>query len=178
MANRQSLKDLQERLARRLSQARSESATTSWLAVEAGGARYLMPLVQSGEIFSLPTVQEVPYTKDWYLGVASLRGGLQGVIDLAALLNRGEGALAPVSERVGSESRLVSLHAALGFNAVLLIDRLMGLRNPSMFTAMTERPDDAPACMGPRLVDVQGQTWQVLDLQALTAEPDFLVIAA
>lgn len=178
MANRQSLKELQERLARRLSAARSEVATASWLAVEAGGQRYLLPLVQSGEIFPWSTVQEVPYTKRWYVGVASLRGGLQGVIDLAALLHRAGPALAPVSERVSSDSRMVSLHAALGLNAVLLIDRLLGLRNPTMFTAVDDRLPDAPACFGHRLVDAQGQAWQELDLQTLSAEPEFMAIAA
>ncbi|WP_291009630.1 chemotaxis protein CheW [Hydrogenophaga sp.] len=178
MANRQSLKELQERLARRLTAARSEVATASWLAVEAGGQRYLMPLVQSGEIFPWSTVQEVPYTKPWYVGVASLRGGLQGVIDLGALLHRSGSALAPVSERVSSDSRMVSLHTALGINAVLLIDRLLGLRNPAMFTAVDDRLQDAPPCFGHRLVDAQGQTWQELDLQALSTEPEFMAIAA
>jgi twitching motility protein PilI len=178
MANRQSLKELQERLARRLSAARSEVATASWLAVEAGGQRYLMPLVQSGEIFPWTTVQEVPYTKPWYVGVASLRGGLQGVIDLGALLHRSGPVLAPVSERVSSDSRMVSLHTALGINAVLLIDRLLGLRNPAMFSAVDERLSDAPACFGHRLIDAQGQAWQELDLQALSNEPEFMAIAA
>lgn len=178
MANRQSLKELQERLARRLTAARSEMATASWLAVEAGGQRYLMPLVQSGEIFPWSAVQDVPYTKPWYVGVASLRGGLQGVIDLAGLLNRAGSALTPASQRVSSESRLVSLHAALGINAVLLIDRLLGLRNPAMFTSIAERTQGAPACFGHRLVDAQGQVWQELDLQTLSAEPEFMAIAA
>jgi twitching motility protein PilI len=178
MANRQSLKELQERLARRLTAARSEMATASWLAVEAGGQRYLVPLVQSGEIFPWSAVQEVPYTKPWYVGVASLRGGLQGVIDLAGLLNAGGSEVPPAVQRVGSESRLVSLHAALGINAVLLIDRLLGLRNPAMFTSIAERAQDAPACFGHRLVDGQGQVWQELDLQTLSAEPGFMAIAA
>ena len=85
MAQRQSLKDLQERLAQRLSAAKTEAATASWLAVEVVGQRFLLPLVQSGEIFSWTAVQPVPFTKAWYLGVASLRGGLHGVVDLAAL---------------------------------------------------------------------------------------------
>jgi twitching motility protein PilI len=178
MANRQALKDLQERLAQRLTAARSESATASWLAVEAGGQRYLLPLVQSGEIFSWMTVQVVPYTKPWYLGVASLRGGLQGVIDLARWLESPGGSLAPVAERLSSESRLVSLHAALGVNAVLLIDRLLGLRNPAMFTAVVDKPADAPPCFAHRLLDSQGQVWQEISLQALAAEPQFMAISA
>jgi len=178
MANRQALKELQERLAQRLAAARSEVAIASWLAVEAAGQRYLMPLVQSGEIFSWSAVQPVPYTKPWYLGVASLRGGLQGVIDLARLLERPGVALAAAGDRVSSESRLVSLHAALGVNAVLLIDRLLGLRNPAMFTAIAENPLDAPACFAHRLIDAQGQVWQELDLQVLAAEPEFMAIVA
>ena len=63
MANRQSLRDLQERLAQRLNAAKSEAATASWLAVEARGQRYLLPLVQAGEIFPWTAVQVVPYTK-------------------------------------------------------------------------------------------------------------------
>ena len=121
MAKRQSLRDLQERLAKRLTAARSEVATASWLAVEAGGQRYLMPLVQSGEIFPWAAIQLVPYTKPWFVGVANLRGGLNGVVDLARLVGANEDVLsmAAVEDRVTSDARLISFHAALGINAVL-----------------------------------------------------------
>lgn len=174
MANRQSLKDLQERLAQRLTAARTEAATASWLAVEAGGQRYLLPLVQSGEIFPWTAIQVVPYTKPWYVGVANLRGGLNGVVDLAALVAD----RAPSQDRVTSESRLVSLHGALGVNAVLWIDRLLGLRNPAMFTSVVERTADAPAYITRSLIDPQGESWQELDLQRLAGESEFLSIAA
>lgn len=174
MANRQSLKDLQERLAQRLTAARTEAATASWLAVEAGAMRYLLPLVQSGEIFPWTAIQAVPYTKPWYVGVANLRGGLNGVIDLAGLM----AGQAPSADRVTSESRLVSLHGALGVNAVLWIDRLLGLRNPSMFTAVAERPAQAPGYVTRVLIDAQGAAWQELDLQQLAGESEFLAIAA
>lgn len=179
MANRQSLKDLQVRLAERLSAAKTEGASASWLAVEAGGGRFLVPLVQSGEIFSWTTLQTVPYTKRWYAGVASLRGGLQGVIDLAALA----GCLPPagparVVDRVTSETRLLSLHAALGFNAVLWIDRLQGLRNPSMFVSAAERDPQSPGWFARRLTERDGRQWQELNLQALVQDAGFLAIAA
>ena len=177
MANRQSLKDLQERLAQRLLAAKTEAATASWLAVEAGGRRFLLPLVQSGEIFPWSAVQSVPYTKAWYLGVSSLRGGLHGVIDLARLV-AGDGGATSASERITSESRLVSFHQALGVNAVLLIDRLLGLRNPANFNTLAQVPEGAPAYFSRSLIDMQGQTWQELDLQGLATEPEFLAIAA
>lgn len=180
MAKRQSLRDLQERLAKRLSAARSEVATASWLAVEAGGQRYLLPLVQSGEIFPWATVQAVPYTKPWFVGVASLRGGLHGVVDLVRLVGQESGALplASLEERVTSEARLVSLHAALGINAVLWIDRLQGLRSPQGFSSLGEKPEGSPVYFARSLVDHQGVAWQELDLLELTAEPEFMAIAA
>lgn len=179
MAKRQSLKELQERLAQRLTAAKTEAVTATWLAVETSGRRYLLPLVQSGEIFPWSPLQRVPYTKPWYAGVASLRGGLHGVIDLARLVESSAAAPSiPNAERVTSESRLVSLHTALGVNAVIWIDRLLGLRNPSMFSAVGSNPEGAPSYFTRSLVDLRGQPWQELDLQALVAEPEFLAIAA
>jgi twitching motility protein PilI len=176
MAYRQSLRDLQERLAQRLTAAKSEAATASWLAVEAKNQRYLFPLVQSGEIFSWTPVQAVPFTKPWYAGVVSLRGGLYGVIDLGRLVHRAPTTTQP-AERITTDARLVSLHAALGVNAVLWIDRLQGLRNASMFQSMGVAPTGAPAFFTRCLVDHQGQSWQELDLQILAAQPEFLAIA-
>ena len=183
MAKRQSLRELQERLAQRLSVAKTEAVTAAWLAVESHGNRYLLPLVQSGEIFPWSAVQRVPYTKPWFVGVASLRGGLHGVIDLAALVESSSflpsGALSGVQgERITSESRLVSLHTALGVNAVIWIDRLLGLRSAAMFSGFGPKPEGAPAYFNRSLVDAQGQPWQELDLQVLVGEPEFLAIAA
>lgn len=178
MANRQSLKELQERLAQRLTAAKTEAAAASWLAVEAGGERFLVPLVQSGEIFPWTTVQSVPYTKPWYVGVASLRGGLHGVVDVLGLVGRPAAGAGSALERVTSETRLVSLHTALGVNAVLWIDRLLGLRHPVMFSAIASKPSDVPTFFARSLIDHQGQTWQELDLQALVTDPGFLAIAA
>ena len=92
----------------------------AWLAVESNGNRYLLPLVQSGEIFPWSAVQTVPYTKPWYMGVANLRGGLHGVIDLAGLLRQGSMVVPKAADRVTSDSRLVSLHAALGLKREVL----------------------------------------------------------
>src|SRR6218665_619292 len=76
MANREALRELQTRLASRLQAARDEATSvSSWLAAESAGSSYLLPLGQSGEIFPWVSVQTVPYTQSWFLGVANLRGG-------------------------------------------------------------------------------------------------------
>src|SRR4051812_22089636 len=127
MAKREALRELQARLATRLQAARTEGVQASWLAVESGGAKFLFPLSQSGEIFPFASTLNVPYTQSWFLGVANLRGGLYGVVDLASYV----GGHAPVqrSDAGRAESRLVAFNAAFDVNCALLIDRLAGLRD-------------------------------------------------
>lgn len=88
MANRQALKELQTRLAERLKLVKTQGIGPSWLAVEAGGKKYLFSLDQSGEFLSWAGIQPVSYTQAWFLGVVSLPGGLYGVVDLAGFVTR------------------------------------------------------------------------------------------
>ena len=173
---RQSLKDLQERLAVRLAAAKQMGTETSWLAVEAGGRRYLLPLVQAGEIFPMPVIQPVPYTQRWFCGVAALRGGLMGVVSLAGLL--GSDLLAAAVDSPKPDAKLVGLNAALGVNAVIQIDCLVGLRGPSMFVGVKPRGVGELSVFSQKLLDLQGDEWQELNLQALAEWPEFLSVVA
>src|SRR3990167_7174948 len=111
MANREALRELQIRLASRLQAARTVG--------------------HAGEIFTWTVVQHVPYTQKWFMGVANLRGGLTGVVDLAGLLGE-----SPVrTEQALSESSLLALNAVLEVNAALLVDRLAGLRSTDAFVS-------------------------------------------
>lgn len=172
---RQSLKALQERLASRLAAAQASGADAAWLAIEAHGQRYLLPLVQSGEIFPVPFVQRVPYTQPWFLGVAALRGGLMGVVDLGGLLTPDQAA--PALTAAG-DAKLVALHPALGVNAALWVDRLVGLRGVAAFSGAEPRPEGASPVLGQVLTDVRGERWQELNLQALAEWPAFLSVVA
>jgi twitching motility protein PilI len=176
MANREALRELQNRLASRLQAARTEGVQAAWLAVEAAGARYLFPLTQSGEIFPFASAQPVPYTQPWFLGVANLRGGLYGVVDLAAFV----GGRAPAirSDATRAESRLVALNATLEVNCALLIDRLAGLRNLEAFASSSEPPEGSPDYFGSGYTDATGVFWQEINLQALSQQPQFLSISA
>ena len=176
MANREALRDLQSRLASRLQAARTEGVQASWLAVESAGAKYLFPLAQSGEIFPFSSAQPVPYTQAWFLGVANLRGGLYGVVDLASFV--GGHAPAMRSDATRAESRLVALNAMLEVNCALLIDRLAGLRNLDAFSASSEPPQGSPDYFGSGYTDANGAYWQEINLQALSQQPQFLSISA
>lgn len=176
MANRQALRELQTRLAERLQIARTQGVAASWLAVEAGGKKYLFPLSQSGEIFPWVSTQPVPYTQAWFAGVANLRGGLFGVVDLASYVS---GQPPPLkSELARSDSRLVALNSALEVNCALLIDKLAGLRNQTAFSDFSEKSADAPEFFGNQYVDLNGASWQEINLQLLAQQADFLTIGA
>lgn len=176
MANREALRELQTRLASRLQAARSEGVSASWLAVIAGDENYLFPLVQSGEIFPLANIQVVPYSRQWFLGVVNLRGGLYGVVDLASFL--GDGAVRTRTEQALSESSVVTFNAALEINCALMVDGLAGLRKAEAFSSVVAPPVGSPVCFGNRFTDLNGAHWQEINLRSLAQTPEFLSISA
>lgn len=176
MANRDALRAFQSRLASRLQAARSSGVSAAWLAVEAGDAKYLFPLGHAGEIFPWTPPQPVPYTEPWFLGVANLRGGLYGVVELASF-TAGEAA-APAGGATRAGARLVALNELLEVNCALLIDRLIGLRGVEAFTASAAPAAEAPAWLGHAYIDATGEQWQEVNLQALSQQPRFLSIGA
>lgn len=176
MANRLAIRELQTRLAERLKIARTQGVAPSWLAVEASGQKYLFPMAQAGEIFSWVATQPVPYTQTWFLGVANLRGGLFGVVDLASYVSGQRANLK--TEFALKESRLIALNAALEVNCALLIDRLAGLRNQEAFSEFSEKAPGAPEYFGNQYMEQSGQWWQEINLQLLAQQAHFLTISA
>lgn len=180
MANREALRELHARLAERLQAARTQQQMASWLAVECHGHGLLFPLQQAGEIFPLATLLPVPHAKPWFVGVANLRGGLHGVVDLAAFL--GLGRTETAREGTRDPARLVALSPAGGLNCALLVERLAGLRNESQLKRESDAADEGqgpvrPAFAGARFRDAEGRAWQEILLSALADDPQFLAIA-
>ena len=175
MANREALRELQSRLAERLQRARTESRSASWLAVECAGQGLLVPLASAGEIFPVSALLPVPHTRSWFVGVANLRGGLHGVVDLAAFL----GLRAPLApDALREQSRLLALNPAIGAHCALLVDRLAGLRNPEQMQPESDDGAPRPSFAGPVWRDGEGRRWQEIDLVALARHEQFLGIAA
>jgi len=176
MANREALRELQARLASRLQTAKAEGLSISWLAVRAGGGNYLLPLAQSGEIFPLADIQAVPYARPWFLGVVNLRGGLYGVVDLAAFIGRDD--VVTRAEPSAAEASVVTLNVALEVNSALRVDGLAGLRHVEMFAGSEPPSASAPAYFGNRYRDAGGEFWQEINLQLLSQSSEFLGISA
>ena len=118
----------------------------------------------------------MPYARDWFRGVVNIRGGLFGVVDLAAFLALETSQ--PRQEPATPEPSVVTLNAALEVNAALQIDSLQGLRSADDFVSQSAAEAAAPAYFGARLVDAQGNAWQEIDLRLLSQTPQFLSISA
>lgn len=167
MAARASLKVFQEGLAARLQAA--GAAPRARLSFEAAGHLWMLPLEASGEVLPVPEIAGVPLTKDWFLGVANLRGVIYGVADFARWLGAAPTARAP-------ENRLLLVGQPLAINAALLVTRLAGLRNLA---------DLEPAEQGVQRVpwtraawrDREGRLWRELDAAGLLAHPEFMEVA-
>ncbi|OYT98169.1 MAG: chemotaxis protein CheW [Burkholderiales bacterium PBB1] len=172
MADKEALRALQNRLAQRLQDARSTVRGRAWLAVECGRRGFLFPLQEAGEIFSMSPVAAVSHAQAWFLGVANLRGQLHGVVDLACFLGVG------TSSEGRDQAMLVGFNTSLEMNAVLLVDRLAGLRGEDQLSA---EPVDSPAASVPSFVgsrwrDASGRIWQEINLARLVKHPAFLKI--
>ncbi|MCV2357515.1 MULTISPECIES: chemotaxis protein CheW [Roseateles] len=192
MSNKQALRELQQRLAQRMQDAREQKTeVANWLAVECAGYGLLLSLKQAAEIFTPVAIKPVPYAKPWLVGVANLRGGLFTVVDLAMFLGLRESSSVRSDMRADSaQTRLVSLSPELHINCALLVDRLVGLRSDEQLTVQTEtvegdpRPrfDETgrevsvkrPRFAGPHMVDGEGRSWQQLHLDALSRHEQFL----
>lgn len=173
MANKEALRELQNRLAERMKAVRTELPGVSWLAVECAGQGLLFPLRQAGEIFEAQGLLPVPHTRPWVMGVANLRGGLYTVVDLGAFL----GIRVARQGELPESLRLVAFNATLGLNCAMQVDRLEGLRHAA---DLQREPDDEvtrPTFAGGRWKDAAGRVWQELALSELAATGMFLEIA-
>jgi twitching motility protein PilI len=174
MANKEALRELQSRLAQRLQAARSQASAVLWLAVECGGRGFLLPLQDAGEIFAPSPIIPVAHAKAWFLGVANLRGGLHGIVDLAGFLGVDDGGRA--GDGAHERAQLVAFNAALEINCALLVDRLAGLRSADQLDSEPDTPQSRPSFVGGRFRDATGRLWQELRLSELAHHDAFLRI--
>ncbi len=166
------LREFQTQLVERM-QAAQRGAHTKFnqLGIVIGSARYLLDLRESGEIVSAGAFSPVPLTKEWYLGLANVRGNLTGVIDLP----RFQGL---ESTRFESSSRVVAFAQHLAFNNGLLVSQVLGLRSSEEMQELVR--DSADADFKPwlrkKFQDKDGQIWYELSLADLILDQDFLHI--
>jgi twitching motility protein PilI len=167
------LRDFQTQLMARMQAAQSGSqVTVSQLGVMIGRTRFLIDLREAGEIVTAGNMTKVPLTKDWYLGLANVRGNLTSVVDLS----RFDGNELTLRE---SSCRVVAFAASLAFNSGLLVSQVLGLRDSSRMERQLSVPEgDGGLLQKPWIVnqyrDVDGNLWFEISLSLLVQDQEFL----
>ena len=170
MARRTGLREFQISVAEKLRTAATRTAAASKLGFQVGSENWFVALHEVNEVIPVPSLVPVPRTQPWFRGVANVRGNLYSMVDFAAF--QGAEAIG-----AGMERRVVLISDRLVAGAGLLVSRMLGLRNPEQFTALS-RPAEAPAWVGGAYADAGGTRWLELDLPALVAEQRFLEVGA
>jgi twitching motility protein PilI len=138
-----------------------------------GQTRYLLNLRDAGEIVSVGHISPIPLTRDWYLGLLNLRGNLIGVIDIQNF--QGQQKI-----EMGPDCRVVAFSSSLGFNAGLLVSKVLGLRNVAEMSIQQDASDsqteNQSAWLRQSYVDNNNHIWYELSLAGLIQNGDFLHI--
>ncbi|MBB5018021.1 twitching motility protein PilI [Chitinivorax tropicus] len=171
MAKKISLREYQESVVAKLqSSLASSTAAASKLGLQIGNERWVVDLQDTSEVVAVTEIEPVPLTQSWFRGVTNVRGNLYSVIDLPAFFG-GEFSV------VTSSSRLLLVNPHFIASSALLVTRMLGLRGLQSMEAV-EVPPDSPPWLGGRLRDQDGIVWNVLNISALTTNPQFLQVAA
>jgi twitching motility protein PilI len=162
MSKRLNLREFQQNLIDRLQAKDMSVERVSTLGVQIAGRNWLVDMADIGEVLTLPPLTVVPFTKPWFRGVANVRGNLYGVADMATY-EHGGAASGDINNRV---LLVAERHA---FNAALLVDRVLGLRD-----ARRWRQSEVDGQI--EYHDEQGAPWHKLDVSGLLEQAEFLQI--
>ncbi len=170
-ARRTRMREFQTRLVDRMQAARGGSDTRAGqLGVLVGNRRCLIDLPQTGEIVSVGAITKVPLTQPWFLGLTNIRGNLISVVDFAQFL--GDPATA-----IDKQSRIIALAPSLGLNGGLLVSQVLGLRNLADMQPQLEQPDGTQEWQLQCYLDADQGSWQLIDLDAIARNQQFLHVA-
>jgi twitching motility protein PilI len=162
MSKRLNLREFQQNLIDRLQAKEMSEDRLSTLGVQIAGRNWLVDLADIGEVLPLPKLVSVPFTKPWFRGVANVRGNLYSVADLATYQQSG-------AASGDVNNRILLVAERYGFNAALLVDRVLGLRD-----ARKWRQSGADGQI--EYQDDMGTHWHKLDVPGLLEQAEFLQI--
>ncbi len=162
MSKRLNLREFQQNLIDRLQATDLSESRVSTLGVQIAGQNWLVDMVDIGEALPLPPLTAVPFAKPWFRGVTNVRGNLYGVIDMAAYAHSGVAS-------DDANNRVLLVADRYGFNAALLVDRVLGLRD-------ARRWQQSEVDGKVEYQDEQGTPWRKLDVPGLLEQAEFLQI--
>jgi len=162
MSKRFNLREFQQQVLDRLQAQTVGDSRQSTLGIQLGQENWLVDMTDISEVMPMPPLTPVPLTKNWYCGVANVRGNLYSVIDLNTYTRQ-------EATTRDAHNRVMLLGQRFAFNAGLLVSRVLGLRNTQDWSRSEEHGTTI-------FHDPSGQKWHKLDIHQLLSQPEFLLI--
>jgi twitching motility protein PilI len=162
MSKRLNLREFQQSLSNRMQAKNRVGDQASTLGVLIAGQNWLIDMADISEVLPVPTMTRVPLSKQWFCGVANIRGNLYCIADIAAYLHKGT----VVGDTANRVLIVAERHA---FNAALLVDKVLGLRDTRNWRQSIQNGQVEHQ-------DVQGISWRKLDVADLLNQIEFLQV--
>ena len=155
--------------AQRLRDLSTKQTLSSKLGFQVGTENWFVDLADVSEVIPVPNLVNIPLTQDWFKGISNVRGKLYSIADFSQF----QGANAtPISV----ERRVVLIHEKLIEGSGLMVSRMLGLRNPALFS-FEANGTEAKSWIKATFLDASGARWHELDVSALTKNAKFLEVS-
>lgn len=164
-----SLKDYQGSILDRLAATKGADSmqSVSYLGVIVAGKSVLVDMRQITETVPMMDIFPVPLVKQWFLGMANVRGVLYAVNDLGALL--GEQATT-----ITSDVRILLINNEVAGHVALLIDKVIGIRKLTDMQEISGQASQQIGMLDALFEDENNNVWSVLDCIELVKADEFL----
>ena len=146
------------------------SVAASKLGVLVNGMQWLVSLDDVSEVIALPEITRVPLTQSWFMGIANVRGNLYALTDLADFFG-----YPPTNITI--DSRILLANQKFGFNAGMLVERLIGLRSLEEMAVQKDSGRQSAWYVN-QYKDKNNEIWHEIDIGSLLNQSQFIQIAA
>jgi twitching motility protein PilI len=162
MSKRLNLREFQQSLSNRMQAKDRSGGQVTTLGIQIAGQNWLVDMSDISEVLPLSSLTRVPMSKPWFRGVVNVRGNLYCVADMASYLNKG-------SVEANSANRILLVNDKHAFNAALLVDRALGLRDTRSWQQSNKEGQT-------EYTDNQGTAWLKMDIAELLNQNEFLQV--
>ena len=157
----------------RLRRAAGTTGARAWtgLAFRLAGRGFVVPRTDVREVVSPPLVTRVPGSRAWLLGLANVRGGLLGIVDLAQALGLNPVPAAPAAGQGGRGARVL-IYGAERLPVGFLVDDVAGFATFTPHEQVTVPVNDDLGSVRIGAFARGAETWDVVSLGRVLARAE------
>lgn len=165
------LVDFQKRLNANLEDAARQGEVSSLLGFKTAGRNFLIDLGDLREVDSVPVpeqIQRLALVKPWVLGISNFKGYIYTLVDLQLFLGRG-------STSQSMSARALLVHQRFLAQAAIVVPEISGLVSKVEMQQVSGWKSAEPWVVS-GFKSVDGEIWELVDLQALSESREMMDI--